>query len=101
MSSPKDSTHQSISDSLTNNQTESNPEIIKTTISDKNGKKLDMTFNNTKNIVTLVLNGETIELEGQKAASGIWYKNEHYELRGKGNENELHKDGKLIFKSEK
>ncbi|MCD1116509.1 MliC family protein [Chryseobacterium turcicum] len=101
MSSPKDSTHHSISDSLATNQTDSAPEIIKTTISDKDGKKLDMTFDNTKNTVSLVLNGETIELEGQKAASGIWYKNDHYELRGKGNENELHKDGKLIFKSEK
>ncbi|AZB28276.1 MliC family protein [Chryseobacterium balustinum] len=101
VSSPKDSTNQPASDSLVNNQTESNPEIIKTTLSDKDGKKLDVTFNNTKNTATLLFNGETIELEGQKTASGIWYKNDHYELRGKGNENELHKDGKLIFKSEK
>lgn len=101
VSSPKDSTNQPASDSLVNNQTESNPEIIKTTLSDKDGKKLDVTFNNTKNTATLLFNGETIQLEGQKPASGIWYKNDHYELRGKGNENELHKDGKLIFKSEK
>jgi len=101
MSSPTDSTNQSTSDSLASNKTESNSEIIKTTLSDKDGKKLDVTFNNTKNTATLVFNGETIELEGQKPASGIWYKNDHYELRGKGNENELHKDGKLVFKSEK
>lgn len=101
MSSPTDSTNQSTSDSLASNKTESNSEIIKTTLSDKDGKKLDVTFNNIKNTATLVFNGETIELEGQKPASGIWYKNDHYELRGKGNENELHKDGKLIFKSEK
>lgn len=101
VSSPKDSTNQPASDSLVNNQTESNPEIIKNTLSDKDGKKLDVIFNNTKNTATILFNGETIELEGQKPASGIWYKNDHYELRGKGNENELHKDGKLIFKSEK
>lgn len=101
VSSPTDSINQPTSDSLVSNKPESNSEIIKTTLSDKDGKKLDVTFNNTKNTATLVFNGETIELEGQKPASGIWYKNDHYELRGKGNENELHKDGKLIFKSEK
>lgn len=101
MSSTTDSTNQSASDSLASNKPESNSEIIKTTLSDKDGKKLNVTFNNIKNTATLVFNSETIELEGQKPASGIWYKNDHYELRGKGNENELHKDGKLIFKSEK
>ncbi|MBO6183772.1 MAG: MliC family protein [Chryseobacterium sp.] len=101
VSSTTDSTNQSASDSLASNKPESNSEIIKTTLSDKDGKKLNVTFNNIKNTATLVFNGETIELEGQKPASGIWYKNDHYELRGKGNENELHKDGKLIFKSEK
>ncbi|WP_210151362.1 MliC family protein [Chryseobacterium scophthalmum] len=101
VSSPTDSINQPASDSLVSNKLEPNSEIIKNTLSDKDGKKLDVTFNNTKNTATLLFNGETIELEGQKPASGIWYKNDHYELRGKGNENELHKDGKLIFKSEK
>lgn len=101
LSSPTDSINQPASDSLISNKLEPNSEIIKNTLSDKDGKKLDVTFNNTKNTATLLFNGETIELEGQKPASGIWYKNDHYELRGKGNENELHKDGKLIFKSEK
>lgn len=97
---PMDSTKQSAQDSLTVNETKSN-DIVKTSIADKNGKKLEMTFDNSKNTATLLLDGETIELQGQKAASGIWYKNDHYELRGKGSENELLKDGKLIFKSEK
>ena len=35
-----------------------------------------MTYNNTTNKVKVYLNGgEEIELEGQKAASGIWHKN--------------------------
>lgn len=58
-----------------------------------------MTFNNTKNTATVVFNNETIELQGQKPASGIWYKNDHYELRGKGEEIELTKDGKTVFKN--
>lgn len=97
---PMESTKQSAQDSLTVNETKSN-DIVKTNVTDKNGKKLEMTFNNSKNTATLLFDGETIELQGQKAASGIWYKNDHYELRGKGSENELFKDGKSIFKSEK
>ncbi|SEH28715.1 MliC family protein [Chryseobacterium culicis] len=73
-------------------------EIVKSTSKDKNGKTLEMTFNNTKNTATVVFNNETIELQGQKPASGIWYKNDHYELRGKGEEIELTKDGKTVFK---
>ncbi|MFP3834722.1 MliC family protein [Chryseobacterium sp. SIMBA_028] len=76
----------------------SNDEIVKSTSKDSSGKTLDMTFNNTKNTATVVFNNETIELQGQKPASGIWYKNDHYELRGKGEEIELTKDGKTVFK---
>lgn len=73
-------------------------EIVKSTSKDSSGKTLDMTFNNTKNTATVIFNNETIELQGQKPASGIWYKNDHYELRGKGEEIELTKDGKTVFK---
>ena len=72
-------------------------EIVTTTSTDKDGKKLALTFNNTKGTATLNFNGETIELVAQKAASGIWYKNDQYELRGKGNDIELTKDGKVVF----
>lgn len=75
-------------------------EIVTSTATDKDGKKLEMSFNNTKDIVTLKFNGETIDLVGQKPASGIWYKNDHYELRGKGNDVELVKDGKTVFNYE-
>lgn len=66
---------------------------------DKDGNKIDMTFNNTNDTATLNFKGETIDLVGQKPASGIWYKNDHYELRGKGEDIELKKDGKLVYKS--
>mgnify|MGYP000886443310 FL=1 len=59
-----------------------------------------MTFNNTTNEAKIYLNGgEQIELVGQKPASGIWFKNDHYELRGKGESVELTKDGKTVFKN--
>lgn len=74
-------------------------DIVKTSLKDKDGQTLDMVFNNTTNQAKIYLNGgEQIELVGQYPASGIWYKNDHYELRGKGEDIELTKDGKIIFK---
>lgn len=63
----------------------------------EDGKELDVLFNNTKETATATFEGETIELDQQKSASGIWYKNDQYELRGKGNDIDLMKDGELIF----
>lgn len=61
---------------------------------------LNMTFNNSQGTVKAYLNGgEQIDLKEKKAASGIWYANDHYELSGKGNHYELKKDGKIIFKN--
>ncbi|WP_417889918.1 MliC family protein [Xanthomarina gelatinilytica] len=74
-------------------------DIVKTTLTDEDGKQLEMTFNNTKGIVTLNFNGEIFTLNAERAASGIWYKNEDYELRGKGESVELTKNGETIFKN--
>lgn len=75
----------------------SNDDIVTTTSTDKDGKKLDITFNNTKGTATINFNGETSELVQERSGSGIWYKNENYELRGKGNDIQLTKDGNLVF----
>lgn len=73
-------------------------EIVTTSLKNGEGQTLDMTFNNTTNRAKIYLNGgEQIELVGQNPASGIWYKNDHYELRGKGESVELTKDGKTVF----
>ena len=74
-------------------------EIVTSSATDINGKKLEMSFNNTKNTATLKLDGEIIELVGQKSASGIWYKNDSFELRGKGKNVVLTKEGKVVFKN--
>lgn len=95
-SSAADSVSVTPSDSLST--VNSKDDVVKSTLKNSKGEVLDMTFNNTKDIATVVLNGETIELKGQRPASGIWYKNDHYELRGKGEEVELSKDGKVVFK---
>lgn len=75
-------------------------EIVTSTSTDSKGNKLEMSFNNSKDIATVIFNGETIELVGQKPASGIWYKNDHYELMGSGESVELKKDGNTVFQYE-
>lgn len=72
-------------------------DIVTSNLTDKDGKELKMTFNNTKGTATLDFQGETIEMSQERAASGIWYKNEHYELRGKGNDIQLTRDGTVVF----
>lgn len=67
------------------------------TLTDKDGNQLDMVFNNASNTVSITFKGETAELDGQKAASGIWYKNDTFELSGKANDIQLKKNGKLVF----
>lgn len=72
-------------------------ELIESTVKSKEGTELSMVFNNTKGMASLILNGETIELTAERAASGIWYKNDTYELRGKGEQVELTQNGKIVF----
>ncbi|NLB55873.1 MAG: lysozyme inhibitor [Lentisphaerae bacterium] len=66
---------------------------------DSHENKLEMLFDNREYTVTFTFNGETIVLKGQRVASGIWYKNDRYELRGKGEKVELQKDGITVFKN--
>lgn len=74
-----------------------NDDLVNQSLTDKNGNELKMKFNNAKNIVTIEYGGEKAELAGKRAASGIWYANDQYELRGKGNNITLKKDGETIF----
>lgn len=75
-------------------------DVVTTTLEDKDGQTLDITFNNTAGTAKAYLNGgEQIDLVAEKAASGFWYKNDQYELRGKGEKLELKKDGEIIFKN--
>lgn len=74
--------------------------IVTSSLTNKKRQTLNMVFNNTTNTAKIYLDGgEQIELQGQTPASGIWYKNDQYELRGKGEEVQLTKDGKVIFKN--
>lgn len=74
-------------------------EIVNATARSADGQVLQMQFNNALDTATLLLGGQTIKLSGQRPASGIWYANSEYELRGKGGDVELKRNGITIFKS--
>ena len=74
-----------------------NDDIVSQSLSNESGKKLDMVFNNTKGVVTINFEGDEAELKEEESASGIWYANANYELRGKGNNIVLKKNGKIVF----
>lgn len=101
LNSCKESPKQENTETSTNQTIEkTTDEIVVSSAKDDKGNSLEMSFNNTKYDATLFFNGgEQIDLEGQRTGSGIWYKNDHYELRGKGEHLALTKDGKIIFKN--
>ncbi len=76
-------------------------EIVTNSVTDKKGVKLDMTYNNTKNTATFVLNGETIELKADTTASGIKYSNSQYVYTEHQGNIDLKKDGKTVFEIKK
>ncbi len=101
LTSCKDNVTKDHADNTTTETVENTSDnIVTNTLTDKDGRKLEMKFNNTKGIATVNFNGKTIELNQERAGSGIWYKNDTYELRGKGNDITLTKDGNIVFEHE-
>ena len=74
-----------------------NKNILKSTVKNPNGETLVMEFDTIKDIAYITYDGKLQALTTQKPASGMWYKNEHFELRGKGEDVKLLKDGKIVF----
>lgn len=85
----------SCGDKKTEQNTSKNQETE--TITNADGQTLKMAFNTKSNSAEVVFNNETVTLTSQKPASGIWYTNDHYELRGKGQNVTLTKDGQVVF----
>lgn len=46
--------------------------------------EIEVRFFPVQAVAILNLAGESHELQGQRAASGFWYRNDQYNLRGKG-----------------
>src|SRR5690625_700973 len=92
----KDNSKQENQDSPNTEQTASK-DVVTQSLTNKDGETLEMSFDNTEGKATVNFKGETINLEQERAASGIWYKNDQYELSGKGNDISLKKDGEVVF----
>jgi membrane-bound inhibitor of C-type lysozyme len=61
------------------------PPVVSARYRCMDGTKFAVRFDNRSDTATIARNGRTVAtLDGQKPASGIWYKKGRYELRGKG-----------------
>ena len=72
-------------------------QIVKNSVTNREGDKLDMVYNSTKRTACFVFKGETIELKQDTTASGIKYSNSRYEFTEWHGEIRLKKYGKVIF----
>jgi len=95
----KDNSKQENKDSPETEQTASK-DLVTQSLTNNDGETLEMSFDNSEGTATVNFKGETIDLDQERAASGIWYKNDQYELRGKGNDISLKKDGETVFEHE-
>jgi protein involved in sex pheromone biosynthesis len=72
--------------------------IAPDTLKDKTGNILVYDYDETKDILTITLNGEKIEMSGDNTmASGNHFKNDHYKFSEWHGKSTLEKDGKVIF----
>lgn len=77
-----------------------NEGIINATATDKSGNKIETSFDNNTNSLTLKLNGETIKMTlDSTKASGSNYKNDHYHYSTWHGKTTIEKDGKIIFEA--
>ncbi|RFC53405.1 MliC family protein [Brumimicrobium aurantiacum] len=80
--------------------TEQNEDTVQTKIENEDGT-LNILFDNINNTAIIQLNnGEKIKLKSKKPASGMWYANDQYELRGKGEHFDLYRNDKKVFSNQ-
>ena len=75
--------------------------IIRDTITNKDGVRLVMAFDNANHTARFVVKGEVIELKQDTLASGINYSNPVYEFREHQGEGLLKKRGNVLFSFKK
>lgn len=74
-------------------------EIITGKETDTTGNVLEYSFNNSKGTAIFKLNGETIKMVADTMASGLHYKNNHYNYHEWHGITTIEKDGKIIFEA--
>ena len=75
--------------------------LVKTTVTNQEGIRLEMSFNNVNHTATSVLNGQVIKLKQDTVASAIQYSNANYVYREHQGEITLTKNGKTVFTHKK
>ncbi|MCD7972581.1 MAG: MliC family protein [Candidatus Azobacteroides sp.] len=78
-----------------------NDDVVNSSVTDKNGVPLNMSFNNTRGTATLNLNGEDIELQQDTTASGTRYRNNDYEYTDHQGNIVLKKGNKTVYEYKK
>jgi|SRR5690554_107067 len=74
-------------------------DVVSTSYTDSKGQVLKVAYNNTQQTALLNFNRTVIKLAQTVSGSGFWYKNDTYELRGKGDKVTLTKDGVVVFEN--
>lgn len=93
----KEATKQEASEAVNKEIEMTTEKVVEITSINEEGEKLHMVFDNAKGTVFINFKDDTATLSAMKSASGIWYKNDQYELSGKGNNYTLKKDGEVVF----
>ncbi len=76
-------------------------QIVQSSVTNQDGIRLDMTYNNTQRTARFIFKGESIDLKQDTTASGIKYSNAHFEFSEWHGEVTLKKDGEVIFTNKK
>lgn len=74
--------------------------IVNLSFVDARGNNIDVIFDNNKDVAILNYLGEEAVLASRRSASGFWYSDEDYEVRGKGNDIVISKAGQVIYEHE-
>jgi len=74
-------------------------DVVSASYTNSEGKVLKVAYNNTQQTALLNFDQTIIKLNQTVSASGFWYENDTYELRGKGDKVTLTKDGKVVFEN--
>ncbi|WP_312343497.1 MliC family protein [Chryseobacterium binzhouense] len=75
-------------------------DLVMDSLFTKENEKIDIIFDNSSQTATVLFEGNQVQLEAQKTASGIRYTGSGYELLGKGTALELKKDSITIAKKQ-
>jgi len=72
-------------------------EVVSNYVTDNQGRRMDLVFNNTRGTATVNLDGETINMVQDTMASGIRMHNDEYEYEEWQGHVVLKRDGQVIF----